>query len=256
MRQSDLIERATRRMLTDAGIQSGMRVLDLGTGAGDVALLAAEIVGPAGQVVGVDVNPEILEVARKRGRERGFSNVSFKAGDIREHHFDEGFDAVVGRLVLLYLKDPIDALCSVLHNLKQGGVLALIEADFTVPVDSRPACKLHQNLHHWVREAFARGGVEVNMAMRLPEVFVAVGLPSPEMDVATLIGSGDEFVQKFSEFAYETLRSLRPRILEYGIATEEELSLESFTSRYVEQLKGHASVIRWMLVVSAWSKKP
>jgi ubiquinone/menaquinone biosynthesis C-methylase UbiE len=256
IQQSDLLQRPTRHLFEDAGISPGMRVLDIGSGAGDVALLAAEMVGPTGEVIGVDVNSKILEVARKRARERGFSNVSFEDGDFRQRQFDRDFDGVVGRFVLLYQKDPVDALRSVLRNLKQGGVIALMDADFTVPFESRPACELHQNFYRWVYQAFERGGMELNMGMRLPEAFAAVGLPAPEMQAAALIGSGDEFVRKFSDYASGTLRSLLPRILEYGIATEEELDLESFASRYSEQLRGRSSVIRWGLTVSAWSRKP
>ena len=61
-----------------------MKVLDLGSGAGDVALLAARLVGSEGEVVGIDTNPPILETARARAHDAGCSNVSFAAGDIRE----------------------------------------------------------------------------------------------------------------------------------------------------------------------------
>jgi cyclopropane fatty-acyl-phospholipid synthase-like methyltransferase len=73
-----------RRLFEDAGIGQGMRVLDLGSGAGDVAMAAAELVGPAGSVVGVDMNPTILEAARERTAAAGLENVAFVAGDLRE----------------------------------------------------------------------------------------------------------------------------------------------------------------------------
>ena len=66
IQQSQLYDAVTRRFLWEAGISSGMKVLDIGSGPGDVALTAAELVGPEGAVVGVDVNPEILETARAR----------------------------------------------------------------------------------------------------------------------------------------------------------------------------------------------
>src|SRR5262249_12649329 len=133
---------------------------------------------------------------------------------------------------------------------------ALMEGDFTSPVDSYPACKLHADLYRWITAVFERGGVGLNMGMRLPQVFAAVGLPSPELQVCyAIIGSGDDFIQKFADFAYQTLHSLRPKILEYGIATEEEPALESFKSRYVEHFKGHSSIVRGYLGVSAWSRK-
>src|SRR3954452_6741406 len=62
--QGDFQAPYTRRFLLDAGIEVGMRVLDVGSGAGDVALLAADLVGPQGSVVGIDVNPRVLDTAR------------------------------------------------------------------------------------------------------------------------------------------------------------------------------------------------
>ena len=70
MQQAELVQSFTRHLLEDAGIGSGMKVLDLGTGAGDVAMLAARLVGPTGAVVGIDTNPAVLAVARDRCRAR------------------------------------------------------------------------------------------------------------------------------------------------------------------------------------------
>ena len=108
--QSRLFEPITRRFLTSAGIREGMRVLDIGSGAGDVSLIAAELVGPDGEVVGVDMNPEILETARERVRVAGYGNVEFVAGDAQTLELGGRFDALVGRLVLMYLPDPIPVL--------------------------------------------------------------------------------------------------------------------------------------------------
>src|ERR1700746_2780919 len=66
----------TARFLEDAGISRGMKVLDVGTGAGDVALLVADLVGEQGTVIGVDFNPELIETARARVAAAGLENVS------------------------------------------------------------------------------------------------------------------------------------------------------------------------------------
>ena len=68
IQQSQLYDAVTRRFLTEAGIGSGMKVLDIGCGPGDVALTAADLVGAQGSVVGVDVNPAILETAQARAQ--------------------------------------------------------------------------------------------------------------------------------------------------------------------------------------------
>ncbi|HEX2159616.1 MAG TPA: class I SAM-dependent methyltransferase [Actinomycetes bacterium] len=84
----------------------GMRVLDLGSGTGDVAFVAAELVGPAGEVVGIDSSPEAVATAQARAQQRGLGNVRFVMGDIHEPAPGGPFDVIVGRLVLMYVPDP------------------------------------------------------------------------------------------------------------------------------------------------------
>src|SRR5437016_5059168 len=77
MRASRMMDLPLHHLFEDAGITAGMRVLDIGSGAGDVAITAAEVVGPGGSVMGVDMNPAILETAHRRVSELGLANVSF-----------------------------------------------------------------------------------------------------------------------------------------------------------------------------------
>ena len=63
--QSGLIDPLTKRLLESAGLAPGMRVLDLGSGAGNVARLAAELVGSDGAVLGVEKDSEVVELARQ-----------------------------------------------------------------------------------------------------------------------------------------------------------------------------------------------
>src|SRR5262249_42623865 len=117
----------TRHLFQDAGIRPGMRVLDIGSGPGDVSFLAAELVGPTGSVVGVDENPEIVKTAIQRAEASGLAQVSFRAGDIRDLVFDGEFDAVVGRLVLMYSADPSATVCSALRYVRPDGLVAFHE---------------------------------------------------------------------------------------------------------------------------------
>ncbi len=66
IRQANFVRPSTERIFRRAGITAGMRVLDVGCGAGDVSFLAAELVGPTGAVVGIDSNPGVLNLARQR----------------------------------------------------------------------------------------------------------------------------------------------------------------------------------------------
>src|SRR6185437_735075 len=106
--QGRLFDPLTHRLLREAGLAPGMRVLDLGSGAGNVTRLAAELVGPHGTVVGVERDPAAVELARRR---TDAANIEFRVGDVQTlDGIEPGFDAVIGRLVLMYLPDPVAAL--------------------------------------------------------------------------------------------------------------------------------------------------
>src|SRR6516225_7371369 len=81
-RQALLVNPITRQYLVEAGVAPGMRVLDIGCGAGDVAFLAAELVGPSGQVVGIDRSADALALARSRADERSLANVTFRESEL------------------------------------------------------------------------------------------------------------------------------------------------------------------------------
>jgi len=109
-RQHRLIGGFTRQLFVEAGIASCRRVLDVGCGAGDVALLAAELVGPGGSVIGVDRETACLGLGRERASAAGFSRVTFQAGDPAKLALEAPFDAVVGRYVLLFQADQAGLL--------------------------------------------------------------------------------------------------------------------------------------------------
>lgn len=71
----------TERLLRDAGIGAGMRVLDLGCGVGDVSFMIARLVGETGRVVGLDSDARALDTARQRASEGELSNTDFALGD-------------------------------------------------------------------------------------------------------------------------------------------------------------------------------
>src|SRR6266478_8175383 len=93
----------TERLFREAGIGSGQRVLDIGSGVGDVAILAARLVGPSGEVVGIERDPRSIVKARARVTEAGFHNVSFNESTVDDISDENPFDAVVGRFILMYL---------------------------------------------------------------------------------------------------------------------------------------------------------
>jgi SAM-dependent methyltransferase len=254
--RAEFFKRPTRLLFEDAGITTGMKVLDIGSGPGDVALLAAELVGATGRVVGVDMNPAIAAAARARAQAAGMTHVSFIAGDIREVELDHDFDAVVGRFVLMYSADPVATLRAALRAVRADGLAAFYEANVGSAVVSHPPSPLHQWFGRCCSETFARGGVELAMGTKLHQVFLAAGLEAPRMCTDALIGGGSDWVERFvSVFGASQLRSIMPLILQYGVATEDEIAIETFDRRYRKEVLSQGSVIQWFPCVGAWGRK-
>src|SRR6266487_6199798 len=110
IRQAARVAPITERFFREAGIGPGQRVLDIGSGVGDVAMLAARLVGPSGEVVGIERDPKSIAKARARVTEAGLHNVSFTQSDVSETPDGEPFDAVVGRFILMFLPNAVAAL--------------------------------------------------------------------------------------------------------------------------------------------------
>ena len=94
------------RLVADARLRSGMRVLDLGSGTGYPALLAAQTVGPSGNVTGIDLAEQMLEAARRKAASLKFSNITLKTGDVTTLPFEAAsFDAITTRFCLMFLPE-------------------------------------------------------------------------------------------------------------------------------------------------------
>jgi ubiquinone/menaquinone biosynthesis C-methylase UbiE len=106
LKQAELLNPFTRRLLEDVGLRAGMKVLDVGCGPGDVSLIAAKLVGEEGLVIGVDTNASVLDIAQARAQAAGLRQVSFLAGDISDLALEQECDAIVGRLILQHVHEP------------------------------------------------------------------------------------------------------------------------------------------------------
>jgi protein-L-isoaspartate O-methyltransferase len=137
--QDELLGDSTRSLFEHAGIGDGMRVLEVGSGAGDVALAMSRMVGPTGSVVGVELDPATAEAAARRIAEAGIGNVAILAGDVASLELPGPFDAAVGRLVLMHVPDPVSVLTRVRAALRPGGVAAFQETHLACPWLSTPS---------------------------------------------------------------------------------------------------------------------
>ena len=244
----------TRRFFEAAGIGVGMKVLDLGSGAGDVALLAADLVGPTGRVVGVDMNPSILETARARAASAGWTNVTFLAGDARELPLDADFDAVVGRWILMHITNPVETLRHVVTRLKVGGIVAFHENDFTYPPTVFPPTELSKQIQSWAIPPHGTPGRETRMGTQLLKAYLAAGLPEPRLIVEAAAGGGAGWPGY--EYLVETFRSLLPNLRQINDVDPAEVDIDTLAARLRDDVVSRQGILMLPIMFGAWTRKP
>jgi SAM-dependent methyltransferase len=254
IQQSGFLQPFTERVFRRAGLGPGMRVLDLGCGAGDVSFLAAEFVGPTGSVLGIDRDPGVLEVARERAREIGAASVSFEERSIDRFDAPEPFDAVVGRFVLLYQADPAATLARIRGLLRDGGILAVLEPDMSVDVRSWPHVPLWDQACLWIRETFRRGGAHHDIGGRLYPLIRGAGFPAPTVRQDVLVGGGEAILPIY-EHCSEMIRSLLPRMEQFGIATAEDVQVDTLADRLRRATDATESQVAYLPAIGAWTTK-
>lgn len=176
-RQARVLRPFTERLLRAAGAVPGASVLDLGTGAGDVALLAASLVGPSGRIVSLDRDAGNLERARARMAAANITNITFAQHDIADPPL-KGFDVAIGRYVLMYQSDPVAVVRSIARAVKPEGTVAFHEInlyegmhDDSWPSATRMFAETMMRLSPSLRRQ-----VQNKIAPRLPSIFVEAGL--------------------------------------------------------------------------------
>jgi ubiquinone/menaquinone biosynthesis C-methylase UbiE len=243
----------TRRFFEAAGIGAGMKVLDLGSGAGDVALLLADLVGPRGRVVGVEMNATILETARARVASAGWSNVTFVSGDAMAIDLDSDFDAVAGRWVLMHLPDPVAMLERLASRLRVGGIVAFHENDFTYPLTVFPPTELSNRIQRWAVPPRGAPGPEMYMGTRLYKTYLDAGLPGPELIVEAAVGGGPDWPGY--EYLAETFRSLMPALQSLTGLDPKEVEIDTLAARLRDDVVGRKAVFMLPIMFGAWTRK-
>jgi ubiquinone/menaquinone biosynthesis C-methylase UbiE len=251
--QSNFYNPFTRRLFEDAGIKAGMKVLDAGCGAGDVSLIACEMVGPNGSVTGVDIDPDLIETARKRLCDRGFTNASFVNGDVDTVALSDHFDAVVGRLILMYMSEPTTTVKKLVGHLRAGGIVAFQEADWTNKPMSLPISSRSEQIYVWMLRCFQMAGVETQMGLKLYRTFIDAGLAEPQMRLEAPLGGGPNW----PGYAYvaNSVRSILPLLLKFNIVTAGDVDIDDLAGTLCEEVVDQNGVVMLIPFVSAWTTK-
>ena len=252
--QARLIEPITRRFFSAAGITRGMRVLDVSSGIGDVAFLAAELVGDIGEVIGVERAPAALEVARRRASSLATCNVMFLDGDPVDLMFDRPFDAIVGRYILLFQPNPAAWLRGLLRHLAPGGVVVFQEPEWA-RAHSAPHVPSWHRCCRLLVDGFTAGGADTEMGAKLPAVYAAAGLRAPKLAMETVIGAGAGGAEQV-HLTTDALITLLPELERLGLVTPGEIDPATLADRVLADIAACGSVFVGRSEICAWSTNP
>lgn len=251
--QGRLISNITRHFLEEIGLCSGMTVLDVGSGVGDVAIMAARMVAPGGRVVGIDLDESALQRARHRAATEELSNVQFHACDFQDYTSSGLFDAVVGRCVLLHQPNPAMALTSVAKHARSGGIVAFQEPWFSRGF-SFPKAALFEEVIGWLHSTVRASGLDSDIGLRLPSIFASAGLSAPKLTLEMLVDCSPD--SEICQFVADTVRSLLPRLDQLGITASAHVQVDTLAERLRHEQAVLGSVVGVMPLMGAWCRKP
>jgi ubiquinone/menaquinone biosynthesis C-methylase UbiE len=210
---------STLELFRLAGLRPGMRCVDLGCGGGDVTFEMAALAGPAGSVVGIDMDHVKLEPARETARERGLVNVAFEIGNVNHWEGPGEYDFVYCRFLFQHLARPVDLLRRMWEAVRPGGVLAVEDADleglFCDP--DNDGFSFYRRIY---AEVLARNGGDPGCARRLARYFRQIGISDPEMRMLQGISAdGDAKMMPLL-----TLEAIADSIVSAGLAKADEVA--------------------------------
>jgi len=249
--QGELYRDTTERCLRDAGIGPGDRVLDVGSGTGDVSLLCAGIVGPEGEVVGYDREATAVEAARERVRKAGLTNVGFDSEPLATRS-GIPFDAVVGRFILMHQADPSQLLREATRLVRPGGVVAFVESSMVWLLQgphSTPHSALYDRVVRWKHAVVESAGADCASGSHLERTFVKAGLAPPRQRLeAVIAGTGQPEAVRYM---VDSVRSMMPQGRTAGVEPTFG-DVETLASRLLADMASSGGTITLWPTVSAW----
>lgn len=230
-RRLDLLARTldatTEALLDRAGLRAGMRCVDVGCGGGHVTRSLSRRVGPAGSVVGLDLDEVKLTSAREECRQAGTGNIEFRIANVAEWSEPATYDLVYGRFILSHLASRVAVLSAMRDALRPGGTLVLEDIDFAGAFcyPPHPAFARYCALY---RAVIQRRGGDADLGPQIYGLCTGAGLERVEVSVVHPVHTGAAPEKALS---LSTLVNIGDAVLAEGLATAEELR------RTIEELK-------------------
>jgi hypothetical protein len=187
--------------------------------------------------------------------------VTFLEGDAQRLNLDSDYDAIVGRWILMYVPDPVALLRRMAGHLRQGGVVAFQEIDFTYTPMAYPQTPLFEQVGRWAIPRVGHrppGAPDPQMGLNLYQVYLDSGFSAPQLRLDAPIGGGADW----SGFGYlaDTLRSLLPFLQRMEMVPHEALRAWGDLGTLADRLRDEALSARSVQVLptllGAWARKP
>jgi hypothetical protein len=193
-----------------------------------------------------------VELARARAAEHGATSVRFEQTTVGDLALDEPVDAVIGRLILMHLPDPVATLRQLAGLVRPGGFIAFSEFDMT-GARSVPNLPLWQEARDTIIETFTNMGLDPTFAATMPTLFQRAGLSAPQLALGSPIGGADH--TELIAFVVETLQSLLPARERLGLATSGDFTdPDALLVRLREEVAATGAVVTSPVMISAWSR--
>lgn len=248
-RQAAFLAPLTERFFRDVGIGTGQRILEIGSGMGDVARIAAKLVGPVGKVVAVERDAPSIAHARARTNAAGLGHVTFVQADADVLVPEDTFDAVVGRLVLNHSRDVSALLRALTRSVRPGGVVAFQEAAFSPALAVAARVPLWRAVLAVIEQTLIGSGLDPDLGLSLHRVFQQAGLPAPHLHLEVPFAPDDSVIR----LQVDLVRTLQAAAGRCEVPLASLGDLDTLVERIQAEALTMDAPIGFAGVVSAWS---
>ena len=242
---SRILRRTTLSLLERVGIRPAMSCVDVGCGGGDVTLDLARLVGPAGRVVGIDVDAIKLDLARQEAAAAGVAKVEFRHVGIDQWRPAQEFDVVYSRFLLTHLTDATAAVRTMRQALRPGGIIIIEDVDFAghFCYPNHPAFSRYVELY---TETVLRRGGDPYIGPKLPGMLLDNRFERVDLNVVQPAGiEGD--VKLLNPI---TMENFADAVLAAGLASRAEV--DEIVAGLYESARDGRTVMSVARVVQTW----
>ena len=243
----------TVELLRRAGVEPGMRALDVGCGPGDSAFAAAAVVGPAGEVLGVDRSHAAVARARGRAARAGLDHVQFAVADVEAAALRGGFDVAMGRGVLIHLRRPAAALARIAASVAPGGLVVFQELVVS-SATTAPRVPLYARVNRLLQATLSAAGLDPDLGRQLHGLYRDAGLPAPALHLSAPVAhAADPGVHAE---AARMLGGVLPLAERLSVVSPLEVRIDTLAARLRADALAADATIFLPSLVGAWTRLP